>query len=99
MGAQIVPSTGRGEYCFRIHGQIYHRTSHLHPAEAGECVGFSESLQLSYEEDDEKTGTESPNFRLTLSGAHEGNLIFDVRLRVRQTHGHDGSSVELVFRS
>ncbi|GBM58945.1 hypothetical protein AVEN_65634-1 [Araneus ventricosus] len=24
------------EYCFRIHGQIYHRTSHLHPAEAGD---------------------------------------------------------------
>ncbi|GBO44656.1 hypothetical protein AVEN_62580-1 [Araneus ventricosus] len=35
MGAQIVPSTRRGAYCFRIHGQIYHRTSHLHPAEAG----------------------------------------------------------------
>ncbi|GBN52853.1 hypothetical protein AVEN_132727-1 [Araneus ventricosus] len=35
MGAQIVPSTGRGAYCFRIHGQIYHRTSHLHPDEAG----------------------------------------------------------------
>ncbi|GBO02726.1 hypothetical protein AVEN_236518-1 [Araneus ventricosus] len=26
---------GRGAYCSRIHGQIYHRTSHLHPAEAG----------------------------------------------------------------
>ncbi|GBM83328.1 hypothetical protein AVEN_184159-1 [Araneus ventricosus] len=35
MGAQIVPSTGRGAYCFRIHGQIYHRTSCLHPTEAG----------------------------------------------------------------
>ncbi|GBM21908.1 hypothetical protein AVEN_11308-1 [Araneus ventricosus] len=35
MGAQIVPSTKRGAYCFRIHGQIYHRTSHPHPAEAG----------------------------------------------------------------
>ncbi|GBM46330.1 hypothetical protein AVEN_195279-1 [Araneus ventricosus] len=35
MSAQIVPSTGRGAYCFRIHGQIYHRTSHLHAAEAG----------------------------------------------------------------
>ncbi|GBN66414.1 hypothetical protein AVEN_231727-1 [Araneus ventricosus] len=34
-GAQIVPSTGRGAYCFRIHGQIYHRISHLHPAEEG----------------------------------------------------------------
>ncbi|GBM69379.1 hypothetical protein AVEN_124466-1 [Araneus ventricosus] len=35
MGAQIVPSTKRGVYCFRIHGQIYHMTSHPHPAEAG----------------------------------------------------------------
>ncbi|GFU14034.1 helitron_like_N domain-containing protein [Trichonephila clavipes] len=36
MGAQIVPPAGRGAYCFKIHGQIYHRTSHLHPAQAGE---------------------------------------------------------------
>ncbi|GFY40915.1 helitron_like_N domain-containing protein [Trichonephila inaurata madagascariensis] len=36
MGAQIVPPAGRGAYCFRIHGQIYHRTSHLHPVQAGE---------------------------------------------------------------
>ncbi|GFS80408.1 helitron_like_N domain-containing protein [Trichonephila clavipes] len=36
MGAQIVPPAGRGAYCFRIHGQIYHRTSHLQPAQAGE---------------------------------------------------------------
>ncbi|GBL82367.1 hypothetical protein AVEN_252524-1 [Araneus ventricosus] len=35
MGAQNVPPTGTGAYCFRIHGQIYHRTSHLHTAEAG----------------------------------------------------------------
>ncbi|GFW26903.1 ATP-dependent DNA helicase [Trichonephila clavipes] len=34
MGAQIVLPAGRGAYCFRIHGQIYHRTSHLHPAQA-----------------------------------------------------------------
>ncbi|GFY69201.1 uncharacterized protein TNIN_141521 [Trichonephila inaurata madagascariensis] len=36
MGTQIVPPAGRGTFCFRIHGQIYHRTSHLHPAQAGE---------------------------------------------------------------
>ncbi|GFY79501.1 helitron_like_N domain-containing protein [Trichonephila inaurata madagascariensis] len=36
MGAQIVPPAGRGAYCFRIHGQIYHRTSHLHLVQAGE---------------------------------------------------------------
>ncbi|GFX33355.1 uncharacterized protein TNCV_812171 [Trichonephila clavipes] len=31
MAVQMVPPAGRGAYCFRIHGQIYHRTSHLHP--------------------------------------------------------------------
>ncbi|GFT40725.1 ATP-dependent DNA helicase [Trichonephila clavipes] len=42
MGTQIEPPAvcvcvcGRGVYCFRIHGQIYHRTSHLHPDQAGE---------------------------------------------------------------
>ncbi|GBM44279.1 hypothetical protein AVEN_23334-1 [Araneus ventricosus] len=36
MGARIIPPTGRGAYCFRIHDQIYHRTSNLHPAEAGD---------------------------------------------------------------
>ncbi|GFV21568.1 ATP-dependent DNA helicase [Trichonephila clavipes] len=36
MGAQIVPPAGRGAYRFRIHGQIYHRVSHLHPAKAEE---------------------------------------------------------------
>ncbi|GFT89366.1 uncharacterized protein TNCV_4386551 [Trichonephila clavipes] len=36
MGAQIVPPADRGAYCFRIYGQIYHRTSHLHPAQAEE---------------------------------------------------------------
>ncbi|GBM45492.1 hypothetical protein AVEN_210224-1 [Araneus ventricosus] len=35
MGAQIVPPTGSGAYFFRINCQIYHRTSHLRPAEAG----------------------------------------------------------------
>jgi len=30
MGAQINPPSGLGPYCFRIHGQIYHRTSTLH---------------------------------------------------------------------
>ncbi|GFY42145.1 uncharacterized protein TNIN_261951 [Trichonephila inaurata madagascariensis] len=36
MGTQIVPPADRGAYCFRIHGQFYHRTSYLHPAKSGE---------------------------------------------------------------
>ncbi|XP_065323653.1 uncharacterized protein LOC135930793 [Gordionus sp. m RMFG-2023] len=32
MGAQISNSLNPGPYCFRVHGQIYHRTSHLYPS-------------------------------------------------------------------
>ncbi|XP_021959696.1 uncharacterized protein LOC110855595 [Folsomia candida] len=31
VGAQIRAPPGFGPYCFRIHGQIYHRTGRLHP--------------------------------------------------------------------
>jgi hypothetical protein len=31
MGAAIAAPPGNGPYCFRIHGQIYHRTGTLHP--------------------------------------------------------------------
>ena len=30
-GADIQTPPGRGPYCFRIHGQIYHRIGDLHP--------------------------------------------------------------------
>ncbi len=32
MGAQIAPPPGYGPYCFRIHGQIYHRSGTLYPS-------------------------------------------------------------------
>ncbi|CAK9299005.1 unnamed protein product [Gordionus sp. m RMFG-2023] len=31
MGAKISELTGIGPYCFKVHGQIYHRTSNLYP--------------------------------------------------------------------
>ncbi len=31
MGAKIAPPPGYGPYCFRIHGQVYHRSGTLHP--------------------------------------------------------------------
>ncbi|XGW25601.1 hypothetical protein V3C99_006757, partial [Haemonchus contortus] len=31
MGAQVEPLQGRGPYCYRIHGQVYHRLGPLHP--------------------------------------------------------------------
>ena len=33
MSANIHQFTARGPYCFRIHGQIYHRAGNLHPSE------------------------------------------------------------------
>ncbi|GBM23175.1 hypothetical protein AVEN_147089-1 [Araneus ventricosus] len=38
----------RGAYCFRIHGQIYHRTSHLHPTEAEGENTNTNTLQQYY---------------------------------------------------
>ncbi|KFD46371.1 hypothetical protein M514_12742 [Trichuris suis] len=32
MGAQVDIPGGRGPYCFRIHGQVYHFVGPLHPA-------------------------------------------------------------------
>ena len=43
MGAQIKRLPGFSPYCFRIHGQIYHRTSPLHPA-----IGESPKYALLY---------------------------------------------------
>jgi hypothetical protein len=33
-GASLAPPPGYGPYCFRIHGQIYHRSGSLHPDHA-----------------------------------------------------------------
>ncbi|XGW02733.1 hypothetical protein V3C99_014623 [Haemonchus contortus] len=33
MGAQVDTIRGRGPYCYRIHGQVYHRIGPLHPLE------------------------------------------------------------------
>ncbi|KAK6027977.1 hypothetical protein OSTOST_05986 [Ostertagia ostertagi] len=36
MGAQVDTFRGRGPYCYRIHGQVYHRIGPLHPQEGEE---------------------------------------------------------------
>ena len=41
MGVQIATLTGSGPYCFRIHGQIYHRIGALHP-EAGQQAQYGQ---------------------------------------------------------
>jgi len=41
VGVKLNMPTGIGPYCFRIHGQVYHRTSTLHPDD-GEKRSFSQ---------------------------------------------------------
>lgn len=41
MGAKTVEVPGRGPYCFKVNGTIYHRTSHLQPA-AGQGRQFAQ---------------------------------------------------------
>lgn len=40
-GAQMITPPGRGPYCFKIHGQIYHCTGSLHPSH-GTSPSFSQ---------------------------------------------------------
>jgi hypothetical protein len=49
MGANLVSPRGNGPYCFKIHGQIYHRTGTLHP-ENEEPRVFSQIYILDAEE-------------------------------------------------
>ena len=51
MGAQVELPEGSGPYCFRIHGQIYHRIGSLHPdvgqkAQFGQLYILDSSLAL-----------------------------------------------------
>ncbi|RCN51900.1 hypothetical protein ANCCAN_01988 [Ancylostoma caninum] len=39
MGASVDTLTGRGPYCYRIHGQVYHRLGALHPNTGGRQYG------------------------------------------------------------
>ncbi|KAK6021781.1 hypothetical protein OSTOST_12541 [Ostertagia ostertagi] len=48
MGAQIDTMRGRGPYCYRIHGQIYHRIGPLHPRE-GELRQYGQIYILDTE--------------------------------------------------
>ncbi|KAK6023903.1 hypothetical protein OSTOST_10299 [Ostertagia ostertagi] len=48
MGAQIDTLRGRGPYCYRIHGQIYHRIGPLHPRE-GELRQYGQIYILDAE--------------------------------------------------
>jgi hypothetical protein len=49
MGASMREQRGRGPYCFRIHGQTYHRVSPLHPPK-GETPKYAQIYILDSEE-------------------------------------------------
>src|SRR5277367_6447219 len=49
LGAQIEAPHGYGPYCFRIHGQIYHRAGTLHP-HSGEERKYAQLYILDPEE-------------------------------------------------
>lgn len=60
MGAQIEEFATQGPYCFRIHGQIYHTTSHLHPQQ-GETRKFAQLYVIEAEEALQKRMELPPN--------------------------------------
>jgi hypothetical protein len=49
MGAQISSTSGRGPYCFRIHGQVYHQTTQVGPTEKSKYADlyFMDAAQAS----------------------------------------------------
>ncbi|KAL6740116.1 hypothetical protein Aduo_013503 [Ancylostoma duodenale] len=49
MGAQVDVPRGRGPYCYRIHGQVYHRIGTLHPNQ-GEPRQFGQIYILDTEQ-------------------------------------------------
>ena len=42
MGAQLQSPPGHGPFCYRIHGQIYHRVGSLHPASESEAHKYAQ---------------------------------------------------------
>lgn len=60
MGAQIEEYATHGPYCFRIHGQIYHTTSHLHPQE-GQIRKYAQLYVIEAEEALQKRMELPPN--------------------------------------
>ncbi|XP_053566967.1 uncharacterized protein LOC128656828 [Bombina bombina] len=68
MGANIAPPPGYGPYCFRINGQIYHRSGALHP-ENDDQRKFAQLYILSPEEAADQRAALKEN-----SGCHIGLL-------------------------
>jgi len=60
MGANIKPPPGYGPYCFRIHGQIYHRASTLHPP-AGNDRQYGQLYILDTEQANAERANHSSN--------------------------------------
>ena len=60
MGANIQEFTGTGPYCFKVQGQIYHRTSNLH-APDGQTPKYAQLYVLESSEANEHRMNEPAN--------------------------------------
>ena len=74
MGAQIADSHGRGPYCFRVHGQIHHNTSHAHPVE-GEQRQYAQLYVVDSAEANAVQGENQANTRCIQEVMHNLDLI------------------------
>jgi len=65
-GAKIKEPTGRGPYVFRIHGQIYHRTSQSSTPVAGDEARFAQLYILDADDANEVRQSQSDKYNLNL---------------------------------
>ena len=73
LGAQISPPPGFGPYCFRIHGQIYHRSGTLHPQD-GDLRKFGQVYILDGAEALELRAKQAPLLSRPIIAAIQGYL-------------------------
>ncbi|XP_075194167.1 uncharacterized protein LOC142294949 [Anomaloglossus baeobatrachus] len=69
-GANIAPPPGFGPYCFKIHGQIYHRTGTLHP-EMGQTPKYAQLYILDLNEATEQRLTVHENKKCNTEMMHQ----------------------------
>ncbi|XP_075188624.1 uncharacterized protein LOC142288848 [Anomaloglossus baeobatrachus] len=69
-GANIAPPPGFGPYCFKIHGQIYHRTGTLHP-EMGQTPKYAQLYILDPNEATEQRLTVHENKKCNTEMMHQ----------------------------
>ena len=106
-GAKLSFPPGRGAYCFRIHGQIHHRTGSLHPA-IGTAPLFSqlyiiegnEAVQYRLQHPENKECLEDTMLLLTttLSQINPYALAYKYMHQVETDLGHTSETVSMYFK-